>query len=112
MAQDLVQYIVNLNGNAIQGMTRLDNATNKACAACQKANSQFAKLGDTITRINNIYAAAATAVGKLQSAMSKLIDTGAENELQKMNMTTLFRGNAQAAQDMFDKIRLIGQIAG
>ena len=109
MAQDLVQYIVNLNGNAIQGMTRLDNATNKACAACQKANSQFAKLGDTITRINNIYAAAATAVGKLQSAMSKLIDTGAENELQKMNMTTLFRGNAQAAQDMFDKITQYGK---
>ena len=109
MAQDLVQYTVNLNGNAIQGMTRLDNATNKACAACQKANSQFAKLGDTITRINNIYAAAATAVGKLQSAMSKLIDTGAENELQKMNMTTLFRGNAQAAQDMFDKITQYGK---
>ena len=49
MAQDLVQYTVNLYGNALQGMTRLDNATNKACAACQKANSQFAKIGDKVT---------------------------------------------------------------
>ena len=49
MAQDLVQYTVNLNGNALQGMARLDNAKNKACAACQKANSQFAKTGDKVT---------------------------------------------------------------
>ncbi len=49
MAQNSVQYTVNLNGNAIQGIARLDNATNKACAACQKANSQFAKTGDKVT---------------------------------------------------------------
>ena len=109
MAQNLVQYTVNLNGNATKGMTQLDQATQKVTSSINMCQSKFQKIGDTITRINNIYAAAATAVGKLQSAMSKLIDTGAENELQKMNMTTLFRGNAQAAQDMFDKITQYGK---
>ncbi len=43
---------------------------------------------------------AQTLAGKVAGAVSKIVDAGSENELQKMNMTTLFKGNAAAAEDM------------
>jgi tape measure domain-containing protein len=38
-----------------------------------------------------------------------MMDVGMDNELQKMNMTTLFKGNAAAAEDMFARISKYGK---
>ena len=37
------------------------------------------------------------------------MEIGGENELQRLDMTTLFKGNSSAAEDMFEKISEYGK---
>ena len=46
---------------------------------------------------------------KVGQSLKKIIDVGAANELQKLNLTTLFKGNAKAAEDMFARISKYGK---
>ena len=46
---------------------------------------------------------------KVGQSLKKVIDVGASNELQKLNLTTLFKGNAEAAEDMFARISKYGK---
>ena len=46
---------------------------------------------------------------KVGQSLKKIIDVGSSNELQKLNLTTLFKGNAEAAEDMFARISKYGR---
>ncbi len=48
-------------------------------------------------------------VNKVGQSLRKVVDVGAANELQKLNLTTLFKGNAEAADDMFARISKYGK---
>lgn len=57
-------------------------------------------------KINNI----TDFIGKAASAFGGIAKAGMDNEMQKMNMTTLLQGNAEAAQDMYDRISENGKV--
>lgn len=46
---------------------------------------------------------------KVGEALRKVVDVGASDELQKLNLTTLFKGNADAAAAMFSRISQYGK---
>ena len=48
-------------------------------------------------------------VNRVGQSLRKVVDVGAANELQKLNLTTLFKGNAEAAEDMFARISKYGK---
>ena len=109
MASNTVNFTINLNGNAYSGVVNLSSAMDKLRVNAATARSSFEKISDVAIGVNNIFQTAQTLVGKVAGAIGKVVDAGSENELQKMNMTTLFKGNAAAAEDMFARISKYGK---
>lgn len=107
MAGNTVNFTINLNGNAYTGIVNLSGAMDKLRGS---ADSAFNRVGQAALNLNNIFQTAQTLVGKVAGAIGKVVDAGSENELQKMNMTTLFKGNAEAAEDMFARISEYGKV--
>lgn len=105
-----VQFTINLNGNAYTGIAQLDRALGKFNMNASSTPALLERINGAAFKINNIFAAAQAVIGKVSGSIEKLIDVGSENELQKMNMTTLFKGNAEAAEEMFDKISQYGKV--
>ncbi len=104
---ETVNFTINLNGNAYAGVVNLSNAMDKLKISATTARTSFT---DVAISLNNIFQTAQTLAGKVAGAVSKIVDAGSENELQKMNMTTLFKGNAAAAEDMFARISEYGKV--
>lgn len=71
--------------------------------------SNLKKFTTTAIGINQAFDLVRNTVGKVGEALKKIIDVGASNELQKLNLTTLFKGNAKAAEDMFARISKYGK---
>ncbi len=107
MAENTVNFTINLNGNAYTGIVNLSGAMDKLRGS---ADSAFDKVGKAAIKLNNIFQTCQTLVGKISGAIGKMVEAGSENELQKMNMTTLFKGNAEAAEDMFARISEYGKV--
>lgn len=109
MANNTLNFTVNLNGTAYTGVAQIDKALNSVNVNAKKTEKLFDKITNATFKFNNIFQTAQTLVGKVSGSIEKMIDAGSTNELQKMNMTTLFKGNADAADDMFARISKYGK---
>lgn len=109
MANNTLNFTVNLNGTAYTGVAQIDRALNSVNVNAKKTEKLFDKITNATFKFNNIFQTAQTLVGKVSGSIEKMIDAGSTNELQKMNMTTLFKGNADAADDMFARISKYGK---
>lgn len=109
MSNNTLQFTINLNGNAYTGIAQIDKALNKVNVNATKTESLMERINTAAFKINNIFGAVQNTIGKVSGAIEKVIEVGSTNELQKMNMTTLFKGNAEAAEEMFSKISEYGK---
>ncbi|MCQ2351265.1 MAG: tape measure protein [Paludibacteraceae bacterium] len=109
MASNTLQFTINLNGNAYTGIAQIDKALNKVNVNATKTESLMERINTAAFKINNIFGAVQNTIGKVSGAIEKVVEVGSTNELQKMNMTTLFKGNAEAAEEMFSKISEYGK---
>lgn len=106
MANDTLNFTINLNGTAYTEVAQIDKALNSVNVNAQKTEKLFDKITNATFKFNNIFQSAQTLVGKVSGSIEKMIDVGSSNELQKMNMTTLFRGNAEVADDMYPIMKI------
>lgn len=100
MAQNKVEFTINLNGNAYKGITELTSATKKVCAVCDAANSRFGKLGEAAIRLNGIFYLASSAVSLVTNAFSSCIEANqaqqeAETKLARVMQNTMSASDAQ-----------------
>ena len=109
MASNTINFTINLGGNAYTGIAQIDKALNSVNVNAKKTEKLFEKITNATFKFNNIFQTVQTVIGKVSGSIEKMIDAGSENELQKMNMTTLFKGNAAAAEDMFARISKYGK---
>ena len=109
MAGGVVTYTVNLGGNAFSGFDKLFSGFKKVNSAAEETESLLARIGKASIAINNIGQIFQTIAGKVSGGIGRIIDAGSENELQRLDMTTLFKGNAEAADEMFRKISEYGK---
>lgn len=109
MANNTINFTINLGGTAYTGIAQIDKALNSVNVNAKKTEKLFEKITNSTFKFNNIFQTAQTVIGKVSGSIEKMIDAGSENELQKMNMTTLFKGNAAAAEDMFARISKYGK---
>lgn len=109
MSNNTVNFTINLNGTAYTGIAQLDKALGKLNITSKKTESLFDRITNGTFAFNNIFQTAQTLVGRVSGSIEKMIDAGSSNELQKMNMVTLFRGNTAAAEEMFNKISQYGK---
>lgn len=92
-----VDFIIDIVGNAEEKLNRIVDKLEGSTGA-------FGKLGKQMVSLNAIMSVAQTAFNAVSSCISKVIDTGSSAELQLSNLTTLYKGNADAAQAMYERL--------
>lgn len=104
-----VQFTINLDGNAYTGIAQLDKVLGKFNVQATSTPKLMERINNAAFKINNIFQAGQNIIGKVGNAIGKIVEIGGENELQKLDMTTLFQGNTAAAEEMFEKISEYGK---
>ena len=104
-----VQFTINLDGNAYTGIAQLDKALGKFNVQATSTPKIMERINNAAFKINNLFQAAQNTIGKVGNAIDKVVEIGGENELQRLDMTTLFQGNSSAAEEMFEKISEYGK---
>ncbi len=104
-----VQFTINLDGNAYTGIAQLDKALGKFNVSATSTPKLMERINNAAFKINNLFQAGQNTIGKVGNAIGKIVEIGGENELQKLDMTTLFQGNTAAAEEMFEKISEYGK---
>ncbi len=104
-----VQFTINLDGNAYTGIAQLDKALGKFNVQATSTPKIMERINNAAFKINNLFQAAQNTIGKVGNAIGKVVEIGGENELQRLDMTTLFHGNSSAAEEMFEKISEYGK---
>lgn len=104
-----VQFTINLDGNAYTGIAQLDKVLGKFNVQATSTPKLMERINNAAFKINNIFQAVQNTIGKVGNAIGKIVEIGGENELQKLDMTTLFQGNTAAAEEMFEKISEYGK---
>lgn len=105
MASNSIEFSINIDGTAYQGIAKISEAMNDLNVKVNKTQGAFKTLGDAAFRVNAI----SDVFGKMSSAFSGIAKAGMDNEMLLMNMRTLYQGNAEAAQDMYDRIAEYGK---
>ena len=105
MASNSIEFSINIDGTAYQGIAKISEAMNDLNVKVNKTQGAFKTLGDAAFRANAI----ADVFGKVSSALDGIAKAGMDNEMLLMNMRTLYQGNADAAQDMYDRIAEYGK---
>ncbi|MBQ3680285.1 MAG: tape measure protein [Paludibacteraceae bacterium] len=100
-----INFTINLDGNIYSGLADIDKELNTMTASATSSLKVFDKLNSVAFKLNNI----TDFVGKATSAFSGIAKAGMDNEMLLMNMRTLYQGNAEAAQDMYDRIAEYGK---
>lgn len=109
MANNVLNFTINLGGTAYTGIAQIDRALNSVNVNANKTDTLLGNINNAAFKFNNILQTAQTIVDKVSGSIGKMIEVGSTNEMQKMDMTTLFRGNAEAADEMFKKISQYGK---
>lgn len=104
-----VQFTINLDGNAYTGIAQLDKVLGKFNVQATSTPKLMERINNAAFKINNLFQAAQNTIGKVGNAIGKVVEIGGENELQRLDMTTLFQGNSSAAEEMFEKISEYGK---
>ena len=104
-----VQFTINLDGNAYTGIAQLDEALGGLNVQAKATRSLIERIDRASFKINNIFQAVRNTIGTVGNAIGKVVEIGGENELQRLDMTTLFQGNSSAAEEMFEKISEYGK---
>jgi tape measure domain-containing protein len=104
-----IQFTINLDGNAYTGIVQLDKVLGKFNVSATSTPKLMERINNAAFKINNLFQAAQNTIGKVGNAIGKIVEIGGENELQKLDMTTLFQGNTAAAEEMFEKISEYGK---
>lgn len=106
MNNQTINYIFNITGNANDVINNIK----------QNANALNENLSQTLNvfgGINGAFVGFQGVVSTIQSvndAIGGITQAGANAELQLMNLKTLFGGNAEAAEAMYDRISEYGKV--
>lgn len=103
---NVINYIFNISGNFASNIGVMVNHTEQLSQSLEKAQGIMSKLGQSAMG----FAAIADVAQNMNEAFSGIIEAGASAELQLMNLKTLFGGNAEAAEAMYERISEYGKV--
>ena len=99
-------YIFNLTGNYSTIIKGFTEATGEFTAKVEGVKNQVSMLAQTLS----VFELAFNTVSRVTEVFNGITEIGANAELQLINMKTLFGGNAEAAQEMYDRISEYGKM--
>jgi len=100
MASNSVKFNIEIGGTAYTGIAQLSEAMDDLSVKVNKTQGLFKSFGAAALGFN----AAIDFVGKVSSALGGIAAPAMEAETQLQNLKTLYRGNAEGAKDMYDRI--------
>ena len=103
---NVINYIFNISGNFASNIGIMVNHTEQLSQSLENATGFIEKLGKKAMG----FAAIADVAQNMNEAFSGIIEAGASAELQLMNLKTLFGGNAEAAEAMYERISEYGKV--
>ncbi len=109
MSNNVVNFTINLNGNAYTGVAQLDEALGNVLVDVQKTQSWFGSLKDAIGASSIRLDAFIGVVEKVSQAFQSMVGSSLDFEQQQANMRTLLNGDAEATDNLIGKIREYGK---
>ena len=102
----IFDYIFNLIGNYSVKIDDLTDKTAEFQASVAKSQDALTGLGQACISFESVV----NVVKNITDVFTGVTNIGANAELQLINMKTLFGGNAEAAQEMYDRISEYGKV--
>lgn len=109
MSNNVVNFTINLNGNAYTGVAQLDEALGNVLVDVQKTESWFGHLKDTIGASSIKFDAFIGVIGKVSQAFQAVVGSSLDFEQQQANLRTLLNGDAEATENLVGQIREYGK---
>ena len=105
MANETLNFSINLNGNAYKGILQIDNSLKGVLNSIDNAKDSFKKFGDYSVRLSSI----TDVIGKLSDGFKFLAGDSLKFEQTQLNLQTLLGGSAEAADELVGKLREYGK---
>ena len=109
MSNQIVNFTINLDGNAYTGFAQLDKALGHVIVNAKKSQPLFDKIGDAVGAYSLKIDAFSNVVEKVSGAFDVLVGTSLDFEQQQANLQTLLNGDAQATERLLTQIREYGK---
>ena len=103
---NIFDYQFNIGGNLLAKMEGMIDSTGRFRAKIEDCNNWEGRLTNTFATLDM----ASNYVEKFTGVFSGITEAGAAAELQLMNLKTLFGGNAEAANEMYERISEYGKV--
>ena len=103
---NIFDYQFNIGGNLLAKMEGMIDSTGRFRAKIEDCNNWVGRLTNTFATLDM----ASNYVEKFTGVFSGITEAGAAAELQLMNLKTLFGGNAEAANEMYERISEYGKV--
>ena len=105
MANQTVNFTINLDGNAYTGIAQIDAALGNVLVNAKNTKSFFERFKTAAFNFDVI----TNAIGKVSQAFQSLVGSSLDFEQQQANMRTLLNGDAEATDNLIGKIREYGK---
>lgn len=105
MANQTVNFTINLDGNAYTGIAQIDAALGNVLVNAKNTKSFFERFKTAAFNFDVI----TNAIGKVSQAFQSMVGSSLDFEQQQANMRTLLNGDAEATDNLIGKIREYGK---
>lgn len=105
MSSNVINFVINVNGNSIPVMAELNDAVDRVKQNIEAATPKFEKIGKIALSFESI----TNVVEKISGAFDVLVGTSLDFEQQQANLQTLLNGDAQATERLLTQIREYGK---
>ncbi len=105
MANNTINFTINLDGNAYTGIAQIDKALGNVLVSAKNTKSFFERIKSSAFDFNTI----TDAIGKVTQAFQTMVGTSLDFEQQQANLKTLLNGDAEATENLVSQIREYGK---
>ena len=112
MANNTVQFTININGNAVSGVAKLDQGVNHLDAGmnrlrgtADKVNGSMDRLGKSAFRLNNILSVAGMVIGRVSSSMKAFTEANQAQQEAETKLAQVMRNTMDASDNEIQSIK-------
>ena len=105
MSNNVVNFTINLDGNAYKGILQVNDALDDVLVNAKQVKHSFSDWTKDLMGLD----AVTNLVSKVSQAFQSLVGSSLDFEQQQANMRTLLNGDAEATDNLIGKIREYGK---
>lgn len=105
MAQNSVEFKINLNGNAYTGIAQLDKAMGKLNVTAQSTPKFMERINVAAFKLNNIFMAAKTVIGGIDDAFSSCVAANQAQQEAETKLAQVMRNTMDASDEQIESIK-------